>query len=208
MKDKALIYLNNGVGHFKTITRHKLTVMDLCFKVGLIRQGLLHDLSKYEPVEFLTGIRYYTGVRSPNAIEKAEKGYSTAWLHHKGRNRHHFEYWFDVNSTGQGEKVMCAKMPLKYVLEMVCDRIAACKVYHGEEYQEKDPYEYYHMREERIVPTLHPDTAALTEELLMLLRDRGERHTMAYMRYLMKHPGIYEGRDYAAYLAKKRGSVN
>ena len=26
-----------------------------CFRVGLFRQGLLHDLSKYSPVEFLVG---------------------------------------------------------------------------------------------------------------------------------------------------------
>ena len=37
--------------HFKTITRHKLLVMRYCFRIGLYKQGLLHDLSKYEPVE-------------------------------------------------------------------------------------------------------------------------------------------------------------
>ena len=60
--------------HFKTITHHKLLVMQGCFKVGLIKQGLLHDLSKYAPAEFLTGIRYYQGTRSPNAAEREIKG--------------------------------------------------------------------------------------------------------------------------------------
>ena len=81
--------LANAYHHFITITTHKLTVMDLCFRIGLIRQGILHDLSKYSPEEFATGIRYYQGVRSPNAAEKREKGYSGAWLHHKGRNKQH-----------------------------------------------------------------------------------------------------------------------
>ena len=89
---------DNAIGHFRTITRHKLTVMDLCFKVGLIRQGLLHDLSKYSPEEFLSGVRYYQGTRSPNAAEKEIVGYSAAWLHHKGRNKHHFEYWMDYSA--------------------------------------------------------------------------------------------------------------
>ena len=83
--------------HFCTITKHKFLVMGGCFRVGLIRQGLTHDLSKYSPTEFLTGMRYYQGTRSPNAAEREDKGYSDAWMHHKGRNRHHYEYWTDMN---------------------------------------------------------------------------------------------------------------
>ena len=45
----------NWWGHFHTITAHKFLVMKYCFKVGLYRQGLLHDLSKYGPTEFLVG---------------------------------------------------------------------------------------------------------------------------------------------------------
>ena len=53
--------------HFKTITHHRLVVMGYCFRVGRIRQGLTHDLSKYSPTEFRIGARYYQGTRSPNA---------------------------------------------------------------------------------------------------------------------------------------------
>ena len=83
--------------HFKTITHHKMVVMQGCFRVGLYWQGLAHDMSKYSPTEFLMGIRYYQGTRSPNAAEREEKGYSEAWMHHKGRNRHHWEYWNDMS---------------------------------------------------------------------------------------------------------------
>ena len=79
--------------HFKTITRHKLLVMKYCFRIGLYKQGLLHDLSKYSPTEFLVGCRYYQGTRSPNNAEREDIGVSTSWLHHKGRNKHHFEHW-------------------------------------------------------------------------------------------------------------------
>ena len=86
----------NALRHFGTITKHKLLVMKACFQVGLYRQGLLHDLSKYGWTEFRVGCRYYQGTRSPNNAEREEKGYSSAWLHHKGRNKHHYEYWIDM----------------------------------------------------------------------------------------------------------------
>ena len=81
--------------HFCTINHHKILVMRGCFQVGLIRQGLLHDLSKYSPTEFIVGCKYYQGNMSPNNAEREAVGYSSAWLHHKGRNKHHLEYWID-----------------------------------------------------------------------------------------------------------------
>ena len=86
-----------AIRHFQTITKHKIYVMRECFRVGLYRQGLLHDLSKYSWTEFRIGCRYYQGTRSPNNAEREEKGYSSAWLHHKGRNKHHYEYWIDYS---------------------------------------------------------------------------------------------------------------
>ncbi len=83
--------------HLRTINHHKLLVMKHCFKVGLYKQGLLHDLSKYSPTEFLVGCKYYQGTRSPNNAEREATGYSQAWLHHKGRNKHHYEYWIDYS---------------------------------------------------------------------------------------------------------------
>ena len=77
------------VKHFITITKHRHRVMRHCFLAGIPFQGLFHDLSKYSLTEFIPGAKYYLGDRSPNEAERAEKGYSAAWLHHKGRNRHH-----------------------------------------------------------------------------------------------------------------------
>jgi hypothetical protein len=162
--------------------------MDLCFKIGLIKQGFLHDLSKYSPEEFLIGIKYYQGDRSPNAIEKLEKGYSSSWLHHKGRNKHHFEYWIDY---GPDEKdgLMGMKMPLKYVLEMCCDRIAASKVYSGDSYTTDVPWDYYSKRKDYI--DLHKDTRSLLEKILLMNKNEGEKKALAYMRWLLKHPYVY-----------------
>ena len=180
----------NLCGHLKTITDHKFKVMHLCFRCGMPLQGLKHDLSKYTPIELKTGAKYYQGDRSPNAAEKRELGYSEAWLHHKGRNKHHFEYWLDLAYDGSG--VVGAKMPLKYVLEMTCDRIGACKAYHRENYRDADPWEYYCSKRNAVEPCLHPDTAKLLTELLCRLRDEGEEKTIAYMRWLLRHPEYYE----------------
>lgn len=175
--------LCNGWNHFKTITEHKLLVMENCFRVGLYKQGLLHDLSKYSPEEFLTGVRYYQGTRSPNAAEREILGFSKAWLHHKGRNKHHFEYWIDFGKKKE-DGLVGHKMPVEYVVEMMMDRIAACKVYKGKDYTDSSALEYYG-REKRFI-VIHPETRALLEKLLNMLAEKGERKTFAYMRYLLK----------------------
>ena len=132
--------LINIWNHFKTITKHRMLVCRHCFQIGLYRQGLTHDLSKYSPEEFFTGVRYYQGTRSPNAAEREDLGYSKAWLHHKGRNKHHYEYWIDI-SVRKEEGLVGNKMPLRYVAEMICDRIAACEVYKGKAYTSAGPLE-------------------------------------------------------------------
>lgn len=177
-------------GHFKTITSHKLLVMRYCFACGLYRQGLAHDLSKYSPTEFWPGCRYYQGTRSPNEVERRVKGYSAAWLHHKGRNRHHLEYWIDY-LPGGGGAMGGMKIPLRYVCEMVCDRIAASRIYQKEAYTDASAWEYYARGRNHYM--LHPDTRALLEQLLLMVRDEGQAATFAYMRRLLR-----ENRPYGA----------
>jgi len=188
------------VGHFKTITKHKMMVTDLCLRVGLTKQGLMHDLTKYEPIEFLTGAKYFTGDHSPNADEKRDKGYSDAWLHHKGINKHHHEYWMDLQyadpKTGRLAGVGGAKMPLRYVLEMACDRIGACKVYHKDAYKPDDPWKYYLRTAHVVAPTLHKETKALLEDILELMAKQGEKKALAFMRWLLLHPEVYENTEY------------
>ena len=169
------------IDHFKTITRHRNLVCKYCLRLGLVRQGLLHDLSKYTPVEFWRGAKYYQGHRSPNDEERRENGVSIAWLHHKGRNRHHFEYWIDYvrypdGSFGFGGN----KMPLRYVAEMFCDRVAASKIYLGKDYTDASPLKYYTDSKDRIL--IHPETGAEIEGMLRVLRDEGEDAAFAYVR--------------------------
>ena len=168
--------------HLKTINHHKWLVMKGCFKVGLYKQGLLHDLSKYTPTEFLVGCWYYQGNRSPNNAEREATGYSQAWLHHKGRNKHHYEYWIDY-SVNPEEGIVGLKMPVKYVVEMFVDRIAASKTYQGENYKDSHPLEYYEKGAARLGKMIHPETARLLHSLLRMLSDEGEEKTFYYIRH-------------------------
>ncbi|MCM1187742.1 MAG: DUF5662 family protein [bacterium] len=167
--------------HFKTITRHKYLVAKGCFRVGLYRQGILHDLSKYSPTEFKVGAKYYQGDRSPNNAEREEKGHSTAWMHHKGRNRHHYEYWMDYSADPEKRGcIVPAPMPDRYIAEMIMDRIAASKVYKGKNYTDRDPLEYYNRgRKQELI---HPRTAAVLERMLTMLAEEGEERTFACIR--------------------------
>ncbi len=167
------------LSHLRTINAHRRLVRKYCFRLGLYRQGLLHDLSKYSPTEFRVGAKYFCGYRSPNELERLETGISSAWLHHKGRNKHHLEYWIDYDPA-HGFAMSGVEMPSKYVAEMVCDRIAASKIYQKERYTDASPYEYYaHSADHYLI---HPNTAALLEKLLLMLREEGEEKTFAYIR--------------------------
>ena len=167
--------------HFSVITRHRHLVIRHCFRAGIGFRGLLHDLSKYSPTEFIPGARYFQGNRSPNEKAREVEGYSAAWLHHKGRNRHHYEYWVDYNPVEKRE--MPVKMPVKYLIEMFCDRMAASKVYYGKEYRDDFPLAYY--RKGRTERFLHPETAARLEELLETLSEKGERAAFDRCRALL-----------------------
>ena len=174
----------NFKGHLSTINHHKMEVMRLCFKVGLYKQGLMHDLSKYSPKEFISGVVFYTGDKSPNTTERRVTGKSEAWLHHKGRNRHHFEYWIDYGQE-PGSAMQGMKMPVKYVVEMFCDRVAASKNYNRDEYTDAYPLNYYLRGRSRDL--LHPESAKLLESMLAMLAEKGEDFTFDYIRREILH---------------------
>ena len=163
--------------------------MRYCFRIGLYKQGLLHDLSKYSPTEFLVGCKYYQGTRSPNNAEREDIGVSMSWLHHKGRNRHDFEYWVDYSLDGE-HVIMGTKMPRKYVAEMIMDRISASRTYLGEAYTDQAPLAYFLKSKEKLW-FIHPETKRDLEALLRILADHGEKKTLHYIRhvYLKRNAG-------------------
>ena len=174
----------NGIrrlfGHLSTITRHRHKVIAHCFKAGIPVQGLLHDLSKYGPTELLQGVRYYNGTHSPTEDERRENGYSLAWMHHKGRNRHHWEYWTDYNiALG---RYMPVPVPKRFLAEMLCDRIAASKIYKGKAYTDSAPLDYLLGGKD----IMHPQTRETLIRFLTQLRDEGEDAMFASLRRWLK----------------------
>ncbi len=170
-------------GHWRTIRKHRRLVRALCFRCGYYRQGLLHDLSKYAPIEFWRGVRYFEEGRSPHFNARIQNGYSAAWLHHKGRNRHHWEYWTELEA---GECIPI-RMPIRYVVEMWCDRIAATKVYKGDAYRQESALRYFQDHYDDVM--MHPQTKALIELLLKDSAVYGEAHCIALIRNEVKSKG-------------------
>lgn len=176
---KKLLYNFNG--HLHTVNSHRRLVRKYCFKLGLYRQGMMHDLSKYSPSEFIPGVKYYQdGHRSPNNAQREDEGVSKAWLHHKGRNKHHFEYWIDYDVEGNSTILAGMKMPVKYVAEMFCDRVAASRIYNKDKYKDSDPLDYYIKGLGHYI--MHPETDELLHNLLKMLADKGEEYTFAYIK--------------------------
>lgn len=180
----------NALNHLKTINEHRRLVRQGCFRVGLFYQGFTHDLSKYMPSEFLVGIKYYQGYRSPNTAERETLGYSSAWLHHKGRNKHHYEYWMDYSSI-EGKGIIPARMPRRYLVEMFMDRVAASKTYNKGKYDDSMPLQYYQKGKNH--DYIEKSTKESLEFLLEQLAKNGEEACDCYIRrvILAGHPGAF-----------------
>lgn len=155
--------INKCFKHFKTITHHKFEVMKVCFKIGLYWQGITHDLSKYSIAEFLASAKYFQGNSSPIDAEKTTLGYSFAWLHHRGRNPHHWEYWLDNFSKG----TQPIKIPYKYCMEMICDWIGAGKVYNKRKWNKEEPLKFFKLKLEKGDLILHPHTKHFIKSILV-----------------------------------------
>lgn len=170
--------MRRGMGHLWTVLRHKYWVARYCFAVGLYWQGLVHDLSKFSPAELFPGMRFFQGSRSPADAEREKLGTAQSWLHHKGRNRHHIEYWMDYDpEVGRFGPL---PMPLPFVAESICDRISASLVYRGALYTVEYPLEYY-LKGREWIP-VHPETDRLFRYYLGLLAQRGEQVCLQSLR--------------------------
>lgn len=166
--------------HLHTINTHRFEVMKNCFACGLYFQGLTHDLSKYSPSEFIESVRYFQGNRSPYMYEKEHFGYANGWMHQKGRNRHHWEYWYDLKD-GIWQPL---PMPYQYFVEMVCDRVAACRIYQKKAYTSASALEYFNTRNDRLY--MHPSTAEQLHDVLQQIAQNGEKAVFAQLKVQLK----------------------
>ena len=150
--------VKNLVLHFNLINKHRWKVFLLCIKAGIPFRGLVHDLSKYSPVEFFEGVKYFSGDKSPISHCKKDIGYSNAWLHHKGRNKHHHEYWYDYNAAD-----ITPIIPYKYVVEMICDNLAAGITYQGKNWTKEYQLSYWNKAASK--DKIHPKLVELLDRV-------------------------------------------
>lgn len=141
--------------HLKTVCVHKYFVFKYMYKAGYPFRGFMHDWSKFSPVEFFESVKYFDGTVSPIVKCKQANGYSLAWQHHKGRNPHHYEYWVDNVDKGG----VAIKMPYEYVIELICDYLAAGRTYRGKNFTYEDELSWWNLKLEKETPKIHPETA-------------------------------------------------
>lgn len=160
-----MVYFKRFFGHLKTTMTHKWWVFYYAYCFGYPWRGLIHDTSKLSPTEFLEGVKYWNGKRSPVLVAKEETGISYAWLHHRGRNKHHYEYWIDKLDDGG----VPHKMPFKYVVEAVCDWLAACRTYTDNKDIFQAEYDWWEDRAPKV--KMHDETKALVHKILWNLKE-------------------------------------
>lgn len=153
---------NNFFGHLRTIRTHRKWVRHYCFKAGIPWRGIVHDLSKYSPVEFWESVKYYDGKRSPIDVCKEKNGWSKAWQHHKHRNKHHAEYWTDNYDSGTSTILM----PRKYAVELLCDFIGAGRAYMGKDFSFEKEYEWWINKRDKLNFRVHPAISDFITEAL------------------------------------------
>ncbi len=185
--------MNKAFKHFFIIARHKWEVFKCCFLAGIPIRGLLHDLSKYTPVEFFESIKYYTGTSSPIDGAKKDMGYSAAWQHHKGHNPHHYEYWIDKLDDGGVPLII----PYKYAVEMACDYVGAGKVYSKEKWTQETPYVYWMNKKK--TAKIHPQMVLFFDQIFLDIKLDGlkiglSRDNTMYRYFITSRPNIH--RDY------------
>lgn len=163
--------LKNILKHTKLVLKHKWLVFKFCARLGFPFRGLMHDMSKFSIEEFGESVKYYNGKKSPIEIARENKGYSKAWLHHKGRNKHHDEYWVDLNS-----REVAPVIPYKYVAEMICDKISAGLAYNGKDWKPETQYNYWQIEKDKVI--LNPKVNNLLIEVFRQVRDDGLDKTM------------------------------
>lgn len=184
--------MNKFFKHLKTIRTHRKYVRQMCFKMGLYWQGLVHDLSKYSPVEFSI-YKYYTGKRSPHETCREELGYSPSFLHHIRCNKHHYYYWYDFS---EDDKIIPVKMPYKYVIESFCDMVGASKAYNKDKWEPKLVWDYWETKckGKRIQ---HAESQDLTQFLIWNFWQKGEEEFCRWYKENKKklQPDYEKGTD-------------
>lgn len=175
--------------HFHTVNKHRFHVFINCTRCGFLWRGLVHDLSKYSPTEFITSAKYYQGTRTPIHAERLDNEYySHAFVHHTAKNRHHYEYWVDFFR----HNLVLSPIPYPFAVEYCCDVISASQVYNGKNFNRSLPLDYF--QKAKHMALMHPATIAFVIEVLSRYKETGFKNIKRkdtkkiYQEKLSEHP--------------------
>lgn len=183
--------------HLGTITKHRWFVFLYCCKCGIPWQGLIHDLSKFSYTEFSESIKYYTGTSSPIDECKKVNGVSYAWLHHKGRNKHHYEYWQDNFDRGTTH----IRMPYKYAVEMLCDMLGAGRAYSGKNFTYKSEIEWW-KNKQKTLNAMDPVTEQFISICLTMLAYTCRKDTLVLNPFSLEE--LYDIAEHDTLIVSKK----
>lgn len=156
------------------VLRHKWFVFLECCRLGIPWRGVVHDLSKLRPSEFLPYARFFHNpdgsrrqVRSKTGYYKptdtGDAAFDFAWFCHQKRNDHHWQWWV-LPEDVSGVKVL----PMSHVarLEMLADWRGA-----GRAQGTPDTLAWYRSNGHKL--QLHPETRQWVEGVLASDRRTG-----------------------------------
>jgi hypothetical protein len=163
--------LTKHLKYLSYVLRHKWFVFVEACRLGIPWRGLVHDLSKFRPSEWMPYARYFygdypefktmpTGLKwqyTGQTKEDVDREFDAAWLRHQHRNPHHWQYWVLREDDGGTRNL---PMPDAYRREMLADWRGA-----GRALGKPDTQAWYERNKDKML--LHPETRAWIEEQLM-----------------------------------------
>lgn len=148
--------MNKHLQYLSYVLRHKYYVFIGCMKLGVSWwQAIIHDMSKFYPVEWFAYVEYFNGNPPFNNKDQFDR----AWNHHQKANPHHWQYWLLLMDDGN---LIALDMPDKFVREMVADWYGA-----GMALGKPDIRGWYEATKHQ--KTLHPSTRICVEAYLNML---------------------------------------
>lgn len=137
--------------YLKYILKHKWFVFLECLKIMQPWHGIIHDMSKFLPSEFIPYAKKFYGRDCAYKYFEIENDFAVAWLLHQHRNKHHWDYW--VKSDGKP-----VPMPSKHVMQMIADWRAMGRTF------DDTAKEFYEKNKNKMI--LHKKTADLVKYIL------------------------------------------
>ena len=134
--------------YFKYVIKHKWFVFLKCCEYGIIWRGIVHDMSKFSPIEWFAYVDCFYGTKNDNAFNKA-------WLHHQHCNPHHWQWWILQNDE---DGVNVLPMDQEYIKELLADWYGAGRAITGKD----NTKQWYESNKEKII--LHSETRKIIEQ--------------------------------------------